>query len=148
MSGTQNRVADAARPKKCPKPDERLPIIMRGIEEGKSIRGIARELGCDDKTVSRDLDKLALPPEQLAAIQEGDSAEKYLNAALLRETGDRLERQKQARKASPRQTRQAGSIVTSWRGALLGWLSTKDLTDLNAELVLNDAKRISERSAG
>lgn len=87
MSETQHRVADPALRNKCPKPDERLPIIIRGIEEGKSIRGIARELGCDDKTIARDLRKLVLPAEQFAAIQVGDSAEKYLNAALLRETG-------------------------------------------------------------
>jgi hypothetical protein len=117
-----------------------LPIIIRGIEEGKSMRGIARELGCDDKTIARDLRKLALPAEQLAAIQEGDSVEKYLNEALLRETGiDRSARDKLTRRR--RQEEQSGKHSDDLARAVLGWFSTKELTNDNLEIVLNHVKR-------
>jgi len=144
MSEAENKVADPVRRKKCPRPNERLPVILRGIEEGKSIRGIARELGCDDGTIRRDLRKLALPPEQLAAIQEGDSAEKYLNAALLRETGvDWNVRNKLGRRR--RDEEKKGKHSDCLATAMLGWLSTKELTDWNTDMVLNEAKRMSER---
>lgn len=140
MSGTPNKVADPALRKKCPKPDERLPIIIRGIEEGKSIRGIAHEIGCDDKTIARDLRKLALPAEQLAAIQEGDSAEKYLNAALLQETGvDWNVRNKIGRRR--REDDRDGRHSDALAQGLLGWLSTKSLTDCKTDLVLMNAIR-------
>lgn len=71
MSGKQNKASDSARRKKCLKPDERLPIVARGKEAGKSNREIAKELNCDEATVRGDLKKLALPPEQLAAIRQG-----------------------------------------------------------------------------
>jgi hypothetical protein len=144
MSQAENKVPAPARRKKCPKPAERLPIIIRGIEAGKSIRGIARELGCDDKTIARDLRKLALPAEQLAAIQEGDSAEKYLNAALLRKTGvDWSTRNKLGRRR--RDDEKSGKHSDLLASALLGWLSTKNLSNSSIKVTLEHAKLISER---
>jgi hypothetical protein len=143
MSQTQNRVANLVPKKKCPKPDERLPIILRGIEEGKSNRKIADELGCDEGTARFDRRKLALPPEEQAAIQSGDSAEKYLNAALLRETGiDRSARNKIGRRR--REDAKTGKHSAALERALLGWLSSKLLTNSNTLLVLMDALSWSE----
>ena len=147
MSGKQKQIADAARPKKCPKPDERLPIIRRRIEEGKSLRAISRELGCDDKTIARDLRKLALPPEQLAAILEGE---------WRRNTLMRLCSEKPVSTGAPETSwegvadkrRLAVSMVDPLARALLGWLSRKRLTNPNLELVLNDAKRMSRVVTG
>ena len=122
---------------------ERLELVRRGFEQGKSRRKIANELGYDEKTIRRDLDKLDLPPEQLAAILEGDSAEKYLNAALLRETGiDWSARNKLGRRR--REEEASGEHSDPLARALHGWLSTKELTNANLEIVLNDAKRMSE----
>jgi hypothetical protein len=143
MSEKQNKVAELARRKKCPNPHDRLSTISRGIEEGKTNRQIARDLGCDEATVRRDLKKLALPPEQLAAIQEGDSAEKYLNDALLRQTGiDRRARDKIGRRR--REDQESGKHSESLADALLDWLSTKSPSDSDIALVLKGAMSQSE----
>jgi hypothetical protein len=66
---------------------ERLELVRRGRDQGKSNREIARDLGCDEGTVRRDLKKLRLPEDQLIAIQEGDPAEQYLDKARFEKTG-------------------------------------------------------------
>jgi hypothetical protein len=143
MRATQNKAEDPARRKKCSNPLDRLDIVRREVKEGKSRREIAEELGCNEKTVRRDLKKLDLPPKQLAAIEAGDSAEKYLSQALLRETGvDWSARNKIARRR--REDEKSGKHSRPLAQALLSWLSSKELTDHNTELVLGDAIRRSK----
>ena len=146
MSGKQKKKkknGDRAQSKDRVKGAERLEIVRLGLEQGKSRRRIADELGYNEKTIRRDIAKLALPPEQLAAIQAGDSAEKYLNAALLRETGiDWSARNKLGRRR--RQEEANGKHSDPLARTLLGWLSKKNLPNTSLEHVLNDAKRMSE----
>jgi DNA-binding CsgD family transcriptional regulator len=143
MTEAQDRVAAAARLEKRLKPEERLPIIIRRISEGKSRRQVADELGCDESTVRRDLRRLALPVEQQAAIQDGAAAEIYLNQALLKKTGvDRRARNKISRRR--REDRKTGKHSDPLAQDMLQWLSTASLTDSNAILVLSDATSQSQ----
>jgi len=59
---------------------ERLQLVLQGLDAGKSQRKIAKELGCDEGTIRRDIKKLQLPAPYLKAVESGDSAEKYLRA--------------------------------------------------------------------
>lgn len=63
---------------------ERLERVREGLAAGKSQRGIARELGCDDGTVGRDIEKLRLPVSLLAKIEAGAPAEPILREARRR----------------------------------------------------------------
>lgn len=146
MNPTLQKSVDNGQTRKLVKGFERWKIVRRGIEDGKSVRASARELGCDDHTVLRDLKILDLPPEQIAAIKQGDSAEKYLNEALLRETGiDRSARNKLARRR--RDDEASGKHSGPLANDLLAWLSNKKLTNSDTELVLTEATHYSKSLA-
>jgi hypothetical protein len=70
-----------------PRGAQRLELVRAGLDQGKAQREMARELGWDQGTIRRDIAKLALPPEKVVAIQNGDSAEKHLNRARFEKTG-------------------------------------------------------------
>jgi transposase-like protein len=59
-------------------PAERLSRVREAVQQGKSKRAIARELGCDEGTVRRDIAKLQLPEDSLEAIEKGAPAEQFL----------------------------------------------------------------------
>jgi hypothetical protein len=103
-----------------PRGTERLELICRGLDEGKSQRKIADELGYDEGTIRRDLDKLALPNDQLIAIQNGDTAEQYLDKARFEKTGIdqkvlKIRRKRlRAEKATGVPSDEAEKVVSAW----------------------------------
>ena len=64
-------------------PTERLKLVREGLQQGKSRRAIARELGCDEGTIRRDIAKLQLPEESIEAIEQGAPAEQFLRMSRL-----------------------------------------------------------------
>jgi transposase-like protein len=60
---------------------KRLELIQLGLEEGKSRRRIAAELGVDEGTVRRDIRILLLPESSLTSILNGAPAEQHIRAA-------------------------------------------------------------------
>lgn len=71
---------------------ERRNLVSALRNQGRSLRWIGHELGWDEATIRRDLKILQLPSPQLTAILNGDTAEKYFQAAKLA----RVIREKQA----------------------------------------------------
>jgi IS30 family transposase len=53
-------------------------FIMRGLEQNKSRRAIAKELSCDEGTIRRELRKLELPEHWVEAIKQGSPAERFV----------------------------------------------------------------------
>jgi hypothetical protein len=60
--------------------EKRLELILLGLDEGKSQRRIAAELGYDEGTVRRCIEIMQLPELSLTRILEGAPAEKYIRA--------------------------------------------------------------------
>ena len=69
---------------------DRIEHVRRGLAAGKSQRAIARELGCDEGTVRRDIKKLRLPASALALIQQGAPAEPFLYTVRRQKTLEEL----------------------------------------------------------
>jgi transposase-like protein len=61
-------------------PQQRLRLVAAGLEQGKSLRHIGKELGFDEATIRRDRQKLKLPQPELDAIRAGAAAEPILRA--------------------------------------------------------------------
>lgn len=120
--------------------NERLTIVDVLLEQGWSQREIAKELGWDEAVIRRDIEKLSLPKGELAAIQSGDTAERYLNEARFRKTGvDRAAAAKQRRRLS--QEKRDGRHSTSLSVAILNWLAKKDLLTDQEQLILVTAQQ-------
>ena len=60
--------------------EKRLELILLGLDEGKSQRRIAAELGYDEGTVRRCIEIMQLPESWLTRVLEGAPAEKYIRA--------------------------------------------------------------------
>jgi hypothetical protein len=115
--------------------------VKRGLAAGKSRRKIARELGYDEGTIRRDLKILALPEDQVLAIRNGDTAEKFLRARRHQGVAEQ-HRLRQQQVADEQQTRlqeeKASGIHSAGTAkAVLAWLMTKDLLPPNKELILD-----------
>ncbi len=137
---TRDRVSLAAR----------LGLVEQGVIDGKSQRQIARELGCDEGTVRRDLEILALPEDQVLAIRNGDSAEKYLRARRRQEAAERL-RLRQQQIAAEQRTRlqeekTSGIHSDETSKAVLDWLGSKELLPPDEERILEMVDRWSWRA--
>ena len=118
----------------------RLELVKQSLAEGKSQRKIADEFGWGEGTIRRDVDILCLPPDQLAAIQNGDTAEKFLNQARLRKTGK--DRSATARHRKRLATDNGSGIYSnSHASTLVDWLDGKDLSTPDQEIVLKTLKR-------
>ena len=130
LTPATNRVRGAAR----------LDLVKHGLSAGKSKRKIADELGYDEKTVRRDIEKLSLPPDQLAAIQNGDTAEKYLNQARLKRTGK--DQSAAARHRKRLATDKGSGIYSDAHASTVDdWLDAKGLSTPDREIVLKTLKR-------
>jgi len=60
--------------------EKRLELILLGLDEGKSQRRIAAELGYAEGTVRRCIEIMQLPELSLTRVLEGAPAEKYIRA--------------------------------------------------------------------
>lgn len=84
---------------------------------------MARELGCDEGTVRRDIAKLQLPEDSLEAIEKGAPAEQFLRlsrlAAALLERKQRLQSvyKKEQQPESTAMRLRNRPLLPSWKGA-------------------------------
>ena len=127
---------------------ERRNLVSALRNQGRSLRWIAHELGWDEATIRRDLEILQLPSPQLTAILDGDSAEKYLQAAKLA----RVIREKQAladledrhyfalvaaesgRRLA--EERACGCHSSALKKHVLSWLKSKRLNPCDEQVIL------------
>jgi transposase-like protein len=125
-----------------PKGAQRLELVRGGLDQGKSQREIARELGWDQGTIRRDIAKLSLPPDKLQAIQKGDSAEKHLNRARFEKTGkDPIAERKKRKRLLAEEKRllaekETGVHSDALATIILDWLGPKNLTTHEESAVL------------
>lgn len=138
-STTTNSSQTADRPRGA----ERRELVRRGLAEGKSRRQIARELRCDEGTIRRDIATLSLPADNLVAIEEGDTVEKYLDEARSAKTGRNQKALKLRRKRS-RAEKVTGIHSEDLSKAVLEWLSKKGLTNWNEEILLREVKEANQ----
>ncbi len=129
---------------RCPA-NQRMTHVRKFLEQGWSGRRIAKELGWDEGAIRRDIEKLSLPKGELAEIQSGETAEKYLNEAYFRKTGkNRAAAARQRRRLS--QEKKNGRHSNPLSAAILDWLFKKDLLTANEQLLLKTAKQEIEAS--
>lgn len=99
---------------------ERLKLVREGLEQGKSMRQIARELGYDASVIRRDVKVLQLPSTMLEAVEGGADAEQYLRAVRLQRAAKAIQQRLDEERADGRHSDDLAR-------AILTWLRAKDL---------------------
>jgi hypothetical protein len=108
---------------------QRWATIRKGLKNNKSQRAIAKELGCDEGTIRREIRKMTLPKEFVDAIMQGHPAEPLLRhmraAEAIRNGITRLQQEKVS-----------GRHSTAAATAVVKWLLDKELGDWDTMYVL------------
>lgn len=111
---------------------ERRKIVDTELRGGKSRRQIARQLGCDEGTVRRDMKVLALPASELARAQRGMAVE-----PLLRRDRRRKERLQHIARAQEEQ--RSAAYSSSLAETVFEWLKSAPLFPVDALRVIGMA---------
>jgi transposase-like protein len=116
-------------------PVERLNHVRAGLQQGKSQRAMAKELGCDEGTIRRDLKKLRLADNHRTLVEQGASAEPFLRTVRGEEALDELwwRVQEEANTGS-----YSDDVA---RAGLLYLMKQKDLVRANEVMIMDQVAR-------
>jgi hypothetical protein len=143
-SKRNSTTATSAPSRTQPRGAERRELVRRGLEERKSQRQIARELGCDEGTVRRDIATMSLPADNLIAIQKGDTVEKHLDEVRFEKTGRDQAAIKKRRKRLWEENKKSGVHSDEAAKAVSAWLVKKEPYTAHQQAYLKHVKEFCE----
>lgn len=117
-------------PRTTMKMPERLSIVRQGLKDGKLHRPIARELGCDEGTIRRDISILQLPADWVKRIENGEPAEPFLRKARIAAAREEQPQRLQAET-------QTGHHSDEIAKEVLNWLMTKPLLRVDENKIID-----------
>jgi transposase-like protein len=115
-------------------PLERLNQVRAGLQQDKSQRAMAKELGCDEGTIRRDIAKLQLPDEALGAIEQGAAAEQFFRKSRIEVALQEREQRLQEERATEAHSDAVAETV-------LSYLFKKDLVRADEVMILDMVDR-------
>ena len=121
-------------PRTTKKMPERFSIVRQGLKDGKLQRQIARELGCNEGTVRRDISILQLPADWVKRIENGEPAEPFLRKARIASAKEEQQQRLQAET-------QTGHHSDEIAKEVLNWLMTKPLLRVDEEAIIDKVDR-------
>jgi hypothetical protein len=108
--------------------------VRQGLKDGKLQRQIAREPGCNEGTVRRDISILQLPADWVKRIENGEPAEPFLRKARIAAAREEQQQRLQAET-------QTGHHSDEIAKEVLNWLMTKPLLRVDEEVIIDKVDR-------
>ena len=138
MKKSKSSKPKSQKPKKRPQhrkldPNKRRVLVHERLQQGKKQREIARELGCDEGTVRRDIEILQLSEASLKRIEDGASAEAFLRDA-------RVAAAKKEHKVRVQEEQATGQHSGEVAHAVLDWLKEMPLVQADEEMIIGNVE--------